>query len=422
MAARLKIFYGWWVVLSCFFIGFLVSGVIFYGFTAFFEPLVKEFGWSHTQVSFASSLRGMEMGILAPLVGFLADCLGSRMLLVAGMTTLGAGLILLSYTQSLPMFYGAMVLIAFGGGGCASVVTMTAVSQWFRKNIGKALAVMTSGFGASGLMLPAIVALIDTYGWRTAVVILGLSMWILGIPLALIIRDSPEKYGETPDGIPLSKAVAVQDPHEGSPKRSYRAMLKDRPFLYLNLAEAIRFMALTSVVIHIMPHLSMIGIPRTQAGLIAASIPILSIAGRFVFGWLGDLFDKRRVTVFAFGLMALGMFCLAFIHIKVMLILFLLLFPFGFGGITVLRATILREYYDKKAFGSMMGIMMGFAAAGGIIGPTFTGWVFDMSKDYSFVWMGFSVMLLVSIQCIRNFRPQVPAPIIGIESESPVVQ
>jgi len=67
---RPKIFYGWWIVGACFFIAFYVSSVIFFGFTVFFEPLVQEFGWSYTQVSFASSLRGLEMGILSPVVGF----------------------------------------------------------------------------------------------------------------------------------------------------------------------------------------------------------------------------------------------------------------------------------------------------------------------------------------------------------------
>jgi MFS family permease len=407
---RLKIFYGWWIVLACFSIGFLVSGFVFYGFTAFFEPLVREFGWSHTQVSFASSLRGLEMGILAPLIGFLADRWGSRRIMFSGMIVLGAGLILLSYTQSLFMFYGAMILIAFGAGGCTSVVTMTAVSQWFRKNIGKALAIMTSGFGASGLLLPIIVALIDAYGWRTAVVALGLAIWVIGIPLSLVIRDSPEKYGDMPDGIPFPQGDSIgSDSPEDAPKTSYRAILTDRPFMYLNLAEGIRFMALTSVVVHIMPHLSMIGILRSRAGFIAASIPLLSVIGRFVFGWLGDIFDKRRITMLAFFLMALGMLALAFTHWPGMLLVFLLLFSFGFGGITVLRGTIIREYYDKRIFGSMMGIMMGFAAAGGIIGPTFTGWVFDVSRDYHFVWMGFGAMLFIAILLVANFRPKEPS-------------
>jgi len=55
-----KIFYGWWVVFACFFISFYVSGTTIFSFTAFFEPLSKEFGWSYTQISLASSIRGLE--------------------------------------------------------------------------------------------------------------------------------------------------------------------------------------------------------------------------------------------------------------------------------------------------------------------------------------------------------------------------
>jgi hypothetical protein len=52
-----KIFYGWWIVLACSLIVLYVAGIIIYGFTAFFEPIRKEFGWSYTQISFAASLR-----------------------------------------------------------------------------------------------------------------------------------------------------------------------------------------------------------------------------------------------------------------------------------------------------------------------------------------------------------------------------
>ena len=374
--------------------------MIFYGFTVFFESLVREFGWSYTQVSFASSLRGQEMGILSPLIGFFADRVGSRKLLLAGTVTVGIGLILLSYTQSLLMFYGAMGFIAFGAGGCASVVTMTAVARWFRKDIGKALAIMSAGFGASGLMLPLIVWLVDVCGWRTVLIALGLGMWIIGIPLALIIRDSPQQYGYLPDGA-SSDGPAIRDDFQamGSSITIWH-VLKDRSLLCLNLAEAIRFMVLASVVIHIMPYLSNAGMSRSAAGAIAAAIPLVSIVGRFAFGWLGDVFDKRYITLLAFCLMAIGMFALPFVHMKSGLALFLLTFPAGFGGISVLRGTILREYYDASTFGTMMGIMMGFAAAGGIIGPTLTGWVFDTFGNYQFVWFGFSLLLFLAIVLI----------------------
>ena len=77
------IFYGWWIVLAGFLIGLYVGSVVFFGFTAFVEPLKREFGWTYTQISLAASLRGLEMGIFAPLVGFLADRFGSRRLMPA---------------------------------------------------------------------------------------------------------------------------------------------------------------------------------------------------------------------------------------------------------------------------------------------------------------------------------------------------
>ncbi|HRR41599.1 MAG TPA: MFS transporter, partial [Syntrophales bacterium] len=167
------IFYGWWIVLACFLISLYAGAIIHYGFTAFFDPLVREFGWSYTQISFAMSLRGVEMSFMSPLIGFLVDRYGSRRLAFCGVITIGLGFVLLSYTRSLWLFYGSILLIALGGGGCAAVVFMRVVTHWFRRKIGLALGITSSGFGASGILLPSVVWLIDDFGWRTAVVIMG---------------------------------------------------------------------------------------------------------------------------------------------------------------------------------------------------------------------------------------------------------
>ena len=142
----------------------------------------------------------MEMGLFAPIVGFLVDRFGSRTLIFFGTIVVGIGLILLSQTQSLAMFYGSFLLIAFGAGGCTLLVTMAVVANWFKKKVGIALGVMMSGVGASGLIVPLIVYLIDVYGWRLTLAVLGAGIWLLGIPLSFVIRDRPEKYGYLPDG------------------------------------------------------------------------------------------------------------------------------------------------------------------------------------------------------------------------------
>ena len=112
------VFYGWWIVGASFLIALYVGGVVFYGFTTIFEPIAHELGWSYTQISFAASLRGLEMGLIAPFVGILVDRWGPRRLIFSGAVVTAAGLILLSRTTSLGMFYGAFALIAIGMSCC----------------------------------------------------------------------------------------------------------------------------------------------------------------------------------------------------------------------------------------------------------------------------------------------------------------
>jgi OFA family oxalate/formate antiporter-like MFS transporter len=399
-----KIFYGWWIVLACFIIGLYVAGITFYGFTAFFEPLIKEFGWSYTQVSFAASLRGLEMGVFAPLIGLLVDRLGSRKVIFWGVITVAFGLFLLSSTRSLAMFYAAFLLLAFGAGGCTSVVTMAVVANWFDKNVGKALGVMASGFGASGLMVPIIVWLMEAYHWRSALIILGLGALALGVPLSFVIRNKPEPYGDFPDGKVTGGPILKEEIRPSKDRISFRQVLKNRSFLFLNLTEAIRMMAVSTLVTHVMPYFSSVGISRSKAGLVAGAIPLFSIIGRLALGWLGDVFEKRYVMALAFGLMSVGMLIFCYVQIEWIILLFLLLFPPSFGGTMVLRGSILREYFGRDSLGKMLGIVMGSASIGGIIGPTLAGWVFDVWGSYRFIWIAFSAFTAITIIMVLKIK------------------
>ena len=53
----------------------------------------------------------------------------------------------------------------------------------------------------------------------------------------------------------------------------------------------------------------------------------------------------------------------------------------------VVRGSIVREYFGRDSFGKMIGVIMGSAAVGGIIGPTLAGWVFDTVGSYHPIWL-----------------------------------
>jgi MFS family permease len=399
-----KIFYGWWVVAASFPISLYVSGIVYYGFTAFFEPLVKEFGWSYTEVSFAASIRGLEVGIFAPFIGLLVDRLGSRKLILAGTILTGFGLILLSLTRSLLMFYGAFFLLALGAGGCMSLVTMTAVANWFDKNIGKAFGVMSSAFGASGVIVPFIVWLIDAFDWRTALIILGVGLWIFGIPLSFIVRNKPEQSDHFAKGVLPDDPVSYQKIQTKKAEFSLRDVLKNRSFIYLMLIDAIRSMAISAVAIHVMPYLGDVGMSRPTASLVAAAIPLCSIAGRFGFGWMADVFEKKYVMAITYFLMGIGLVAFCYVQVKWLVFLFLLLFPSGLGGSMVLRGVILRDYFGAGSFGTMLGILSGSASIGAIIGPTLAGWVFDTLRNYQFAWLALIGLIALAIVMILGIK------------------
>ena len=397
-----KIFYGWWVVFACFLIAFYVSGTVMFGFTAFFEPIAKEFGWSYTQVSLAASLRGLELGIFAPVIGFFVDRFGARRLLFLGTLSIGFGFILLSLINTLGMFYGAFILIGVGTSACTGTVLAPAVANWFRKDVGKALGVMSCGIGAGGILLPLITSLIDFYQWRTTFVILGLGMLLIGLPLSFLIRHRPEEYGYLPDGTALEEQKGTT--HYQDKEVDLKTALRTRVFWHLSVAESIRIMTLTALITHIIPYLSSLGISRSRATLVATSIPLLSIIGRLGFGWLGDEFNKYKVMTMLYVLGGLSILTFAYVNTTWLLVPFMILFPLSWGA-PPLRGAILRENFGRLALGSILGILGAVGTVARILGPVLAGWTYDTFGSYQFAWFFFTGTFAIAIILMLTISP-----------------
>jgi len=389
---KIKVFYGWWVVTACFLISFLISGVVVFGFTAFFEPIAREFSWSYAQISLAISLRGIEAGIVAPLVGLVVDRWGPRRMIFGGAIIIGIGLMLLSRVNSLVMFYMVLVLIAFGISTVGGTVVMTAVANWFRRRVGLAMGIISCGFALGSLLVPGIVKLIDIFDWRIAFFILAIVVWIISLPLSLLVRHKPEQYGYLPDGeqsstvISYDNLVTIQSYETDI---SAREALKSRVFWQIGLAMSLQYIVINSVIVHVMPYLSSVGIARSASSLVAMAFPLVSIIGRLGSGWLGDRFNKILVASGLAATMSIGVLCFSYTNNEriLMLIPFVILFGIGWGGNATIRAVLLREYFGRANFGTLSGFMMGMTAICGMVGPFFVGLIFDNWGSYQGAWL-----------------------------------
>jgi len=384
------VFFGWYIVGASFLITLYVSGSINLGFTAVFEPIANELGWSYTQISFAASLRGLETGLLAPLAGMFLDRWGPRPLVVLGALLNGFGLMLLSRVNSLAMFYTAFIFIAAGVSTATAALMMAVVANWFQKKAGLAMGIAASGVAFGGLLIPLITLLVDSFGWRQAMVLIGFGMWAILLPLAFILRHKPEQYGYRPDDVKSSPVIdddAIPN-ISGGMKITKKAVLRSRAFWIIAVAFLCHVMPVSAVMTHIMPYFSTIGIERTLASLIASALPILTIFGRIGFGWLGDYIDKRAVLVLSLALTSLGVFLFGFAAAdrSWLLVAFIIVFGIGWGGAVPMIAGLMKAYFGMERLGTIVGLVGSVMMVGNMAGAPMAGWVFDKWGRYQPAW------------------------------------
>jgi MFS transporter, OFA family, oxalate/formate antiporter len=401
-AKHRRVFYGWWIVGAGFLMAVFIGAFIYYGFTAVFEPIASEFGWSYAQVSFAASLRGLEMGLLAPVVGLLMDRWGPRKLVFGGVAIIGLGLLLFSRINSLAAFYGAFILIAMGVGTCVGVVPIATVGNWFERKVTIATGILVSGSSIGGLMVPLTTRLIDMFEWRTAMAILGFVAWGILLPLSLVFRHKPEQHGYLPDGAlhrkpSTGKSRSLAQGNEFT--IGVRQLLKTSPFWHLAMGFMCHMLVMNAVVTHIMPYLSSIGLARSLSSVVAMIIPSASIVGRLSFGWLGDRFDRRRVAALGFVLASLGLLFFGYVDTGEtwMLALSLVLVGLGWGGPVPMMPALLREYFGRARLATVLGVVMGASALGSMVGPPLAGLAFDRLGSYEVAWFAFAGLVIAGM-------------------------
>jgi sugar phosphate permease len=406
-----KIFYGWWIVLATSLIHFWGAGTFFYSFTAFFNPLVEEFGWSYTATSLAASIRSIEGGIASPVVGWAADRFGARKLLFFGSVVSGAGFVFFSRINSLMSFYLVFLFLSIGSSLLFPVAGWTAVSGWFVRKRGTAMGILSAAIGVGGGLVYLVNTLIALYGWRTTLVIIGIGMWVIGIPCSLVVRHRPEPYGLAPDG---DEARALQT---GAAERSvengtdfdegftFGKAVRTRAYWGIALAVTVSMGSVHAVVVHVMPYLISVEFTREKASLAAALLIFVSIAGRFGLGWFSNRWDSRKLLAFAFILQVMGLIFLTGARTIWWVVAFIAAFGPGYGGAITVRLTLQAQYFGRRAFGTIQGSFMALIMVSTIGSPLLTGMCYDHFGSYRLAWFVLAGLNLAIIPVIIKIKP-----------------
>ena len=375
---------------------FIYSGVYFYAFTLFVTPIRDELPRLGSQIAPAFLVTGITGAILAPILGGIFDRWGPKLVVSGGMLAGGLGFVLMGLmTEPWHLYLGLTLAgigpIAIWGGA------IPAVANWFIRLRGRALGLTTTGLGLGGLLVNPTLSLIDAFGWRTSFFLMGIAIWVLLTPLAFILRRRPEDYGLLPDGDDTTASTEetpdVEVVEEGMP---FRQVMRSPVFWLIALFFSLAFWPIGGLQVHMAPYMEGVGFSRTAAATTVGAMAVITIIGRLGGGWLADTIDPRKATVLALTLQAIGIGIFALIspnHVW-LLILFLIAFAPGFGGITVLQPALIGIYFGRRAFGAIQGVLWTATSLSFSLAPLVLGWLATLLGDFR---PGFGVFALLSI-------------------------
>ncbi len=437
---RPRIFYGWWMTVAAALAMAMQGGLIHYGFSAYFTPLVTEFGWSRAQLSGVFSLSRLEGGLIAPVAGVFIDRVGPRRLLMGGLFMMGLGFLLLSrvdsldvfsiHLDSLVMFYVIYALfIAIGSSFGPSATCLAAVGNWFIRRRSTAMGLVMCGFGIGGSLVVVVAYCIGQFGWRNMMVLAGLILWFVGIPLAALMRHRPEQYGQLPDddhrraeasahGL-ASTAAASRHRLAGDVSFAPRQVLRMPVFWLLTINFSIRQMITSTVTLHTIPFLGDLGFSNETAAAVLSIIATSSVLARVLFGWAGDHYDKRVVMGVGLVLLTVAMLIMSQATELIHVIIYVPFYAMAYGGSVPLIPATLAEYFGRKNFGTVQGFASTVQMVGNICGPLFAGFVFDVTGSYRIAFILYSAASVVALAMLFFVRkPKESAAAAPVASEA----
>ena len=369
---------------------FLAGGFYGVGFSVYFLPLTRDLGLSRTEISLAFSLRTLEGGFHAPLVGYLIDRLGPRFMMRVGCVLTGLGFILLAFcTDYLSFMVVFLGVLALGINAGVALPGATLVNHWFARK--RALAITLSHIGAEiggTLLTPLVALLVLNVGWRQAAIISGLAFLTVIPLLTMYVRNTPESIGLNPDGDPPrdaqpNPATARDRRNDTAEEFSVRAALKTSTFWRLAMAIGVRQFSKQTLMVHLIPLLVWKGFSEPTAALFLGVFAFSQIPFRVSAAHLADRWSMNKVSALSgvAGMCAVAVMLMeapAWLGIG---LLFAVLFALAETGNSSGWAVI-GDFFGRNSYASIRGAISFVQSAISLPAPVLAGWVFDNTQSY----------------------------------------
>ena len=379
-------------------------------FSLLFPPILAEFGWDQGVTAGAFSFGFLVSAMLSPVLGWLMDRHGPRLVVEAGVLMMGAGLLLATLIRQPWQLYATLGVLVGGGSVCFGYAGQSLfLPNWFVRRRGLAMSIAFSGVGVGSIaLLPAIQVLIERSGWRAACLAMGVLVLVLLAPLNLLLRQRPEDIGLTPDGDTTARMAASGGPASNVVDADWAAIdwtlrraVRTARFWWLALGYFCALYAWYAVQVHQTKYLVEIGFSPILAAWALGIVSLVAIPGQIMLGHASDRVGREWVwTAGCSGFVICYLALLGMGQAPSMVLLYLMVVAQGMlgYGLTSVLGAIPAEIFQGRHYGSVFGTLMLAAIGGGAAGPFVTGVLHDATGNYQAAFgIGVAVSFLAAL-------------------------
>ena len=411
-----KIFYGYWILASCFIVSTVAVGFGGTAFGIFIKTIQAAMGWSRTQIVAAFTIYILIQGFFSPFVGRLVETMGARKIICAGSLIAMVGFIVLSRMNSLCLFYLGYIMLGIGFTAAGPFTASYVVSHWFAAKRGRAIGIMSMGIGCGSVIAPPLVALllIPHLGWRNAYMVLAIVNALIIVPLSLfVVRSKPADLGLFPDGVKpsMDQGHQVADHSEiaRSPIReslTLRMALSTTAFWFICLSLFLNHTHL-GVNINVFPHLRDMGFSAGISASVLSVYGIMVFLSMFFFGWICDKIKAQYASAIGLGLVATGIAILITVgpgSPKWYLFLYAVIMGFGVGSWMPTMSMLTSSIFGIASYGAIFGAVSMFQCLGGAVGPLLAGYFYDLTHVYRWAFMIILAMVISAVPLVLKAK------------------
>jgi len=345
-----------------------------------FPFLKQQLGVGYIELGFALTVFAVISGLTQAPMGYLADHVGARKVLLMGLTLGGVALIMLGLHLSYPWLIASAVLLGLANSVYHPADYAILSARTDEARMGRAFSIHTFAGFLGGAVAPAIVAaLVATTGGHGALIVAGAVGPLVALLLVVV-------------GIPDASAADRKVDGMRAPRQSVitpAIIVLTIFFMLLSLSNAgIGNFGVVAL-------MSGYGASFSSANIALTAFLGFSAVGVLAGGFLADRTRRHgQVAAACFAINAAIVFVIAMVNLP-SLLLTAAMGTAGFlgGVIAPSRDMLVRNAAPPGAAGRAFGIVSTGFNLGGIVSPLLFGWIMDQNLPH---WVfGASVVFMI---------------------------